>query len=388
MNRKILVAVTGTTPQIITETIYALHEKNWYPDEIHVLTTQIGYKKITETLFGENGFFGRLCQEYDLPEIQFNEQNIHVICDATGEKLADIRTPEENNLAADMIVNFIRKQCADEKTELHISIAGGRKSMGFYVGYALSLFGRPQDKLSHVLVEEAFEQNREFFYPPKNKTTLNTDKGMQDAAQAKIMLAEIPFVRISYGMPNLNANNMSFSETVEAVQRSQINGKLILKIAKSNNQNSPRLKLVCGGNELSVSKQNFCVYWTMAQFAKEGRRITLPNNQIAREKIGTGTYPDLDAFEEAYWQNYLTLNPRLANSCSVETRREREVRRNALKIRITNIVRESVSRIRGKMNRELGEYFANRYGIKSEGRRNELTYFLDIPADWIEIEQT
>lgn len=35
--------------------------------------------------------------------------------DAKGKKLADIRTPEENNLAADMIVNFIRKLCADEK---------------------------------------------------------------------------------------------------------------------------------------------------------------------------------------------------------------------------------------------------------------------------------
>ena len=142
--RKILVAVTGMSPQIVTETVYALHaQQNWQPDEIHVLTTQIGYDNITKALLGENGFFGRLCQEYELPAIQFDEQNIHVICDAEGKKLADIRTPEENNLAADMIVNFIRKLCADENTELHVSIAGGRKSMGFYIGYALSLFGRP-----------------------------------------------------------------------------------------------------------------------------------------------------------------------------------------------------------------------------------------------------
>ena len=46
------------------------------------------------------------------------------------KKLSDIRTPEENNLAADMIVNFIRQQCADDKTELHVSIAGGRKIHG------------------------------------------------------------------------------------------------------------------------------------------------------------------------------------------------------------------------------------------------------------------
>ena len=94
------------------------------------------------------------------------------------KKLSDIRTPEENNLAADMIVNFIRQQCADDKTELHVSIAGGRKSMGFYIGYALSLFGRPQDKLSHVLVTEGFENNPLFSIRPitttifpKNRTT-------------------------------------------------------------------------------------------------------------------------------------------------------------------------------------------------------------------------
>jgi CRISPR-associated protein (TIGR02584 family) len=36
-----------------------------------------------------------------------------------------------------------------------MSIAGGRKTMGFYAGYALSLYGRAQDRMSHVLVEES-----------------------------------------------------------------------------------------------------------------------------------------------------------------------------------------------------------------------------------------
>lgn len=169
--RRVLVAVTGMSPQILTETVYALYtQQNWLPDEIFVLTTQIGYNNIMRTLIGENGFFARLCQDYKLPEIQFGERNIHVIHDADGEKLSDIRTPEENNLAADMIVNFIRQQCADDKTELHVSIAGGRKSMGFYIGYALSLFGRPQDKLSHVLVTEGFENNPLFSIRPITTT--------------------------------------------------------------------------------------------------------------------------------------------------------------------------------------------------------------------------
>ena len=72
-----------------------------------------------------------------------------------------------------------------------------------------------------MLVEEAFEQNREFFYPPKTKTTLNTDRyGMKDAAQAQVMLAEIPFVRMSYGMPNLTHDNVSYSSAVQLLQNS------------------------------------------------------------------------------------------------------------------------------------------------------------------------
>lgn len=37
--------------------------------------------------------------------------------------------------------------------------------MGFFVGYALSLFGRAQDRLSHVLVSDPFESLTDFYYP-------------------------------------------------------------------------------------------------------------------------------------------------------------------------------------------------------------------------------
>lgn len=45
--RRVLVAVTGMSPQILTETVYALYtQQNWLPDEIFVLTTQTGYNNI------------------------------------------------------------------------------------------------------------------------------------------------------------------------------------------------------------------------------------------------------------------------------------------------------------------------------------------------------
>lgn len=78
--KKILVAVTGMSPQIVTETLYALHTQHqWLPEEIHVLTTQTGAENIIGSLLGENGFFRRLCAEYALPAIRFDTDCIHVI---------------------------------------------------------------------------------------------------------------------------------------------------------------------------------------------------------------------------------------------------------------------------------------------------------------------
>lgn len=37
--------------------------------------------------------------------------------------------------------------------------------MGFALGYAMSLFGRPQDCLSHVLVSDPYERVPDFYYP-------------------------------------------------------------------------------------------------------------------------------------------------------------------------------------------------------------------------------
>lgn len=51
-NKEVLIAVTGLTPQVIAETIYALSQKK-IPviiDEICIITTAIGKKIIEDTL--------------------------------------------------------------------------------------------------------------------------------------------------------------------------------------------------------------------------------------------------------------------------------------------------------------------------------------------------
>ena len=152
---RILVAVTGLSPQIVTETLYALavapvpSEPRFVPTRIRLITTEEGASRAKGSLLNShNGWFYRLQSDYRLPAIEFGPQHIVVLKDRTGQPLDHIRTRDDNELAADAITEEIREL----DTAVHASIAGGHKTMGFYLGYALSRFGRAQDRLSHVLV--------------------------------------------------------------------------------------------------------------------------------------------------------------------------------------------------------------------------------------------
>jgi CRISPR-associated protein (TIGR02584 family) len=231
-NRRILLAVSGMSPQIITETLYALHrEAAWLPDEVHLITTINGRDRANLQLLQGAQHFTRLLKELKITrKITFSLDTIHVIIDRNGNALEDLRTPQDNEAAADFITERIRQITADPATELHVSLAGGRKTMGFYAGYALSLFGRPQDRLSHVLVSSEYESLPDFFYPTrKTHVIYKHDKTPVDTSKATVWLAEIPFVRLRDSLPNhLLQTGRSFSETVDMARRANENPHMIL----------------------------------------------------------------------------------------------------------------------------------------------------------------
>lgn len=233
-NKRILLSVTGMSPAVVTETLYALvTEKNFIPTEIQVITTIQGRNKLLSALLGIEAerkerkgalqeFIEDYGSQYGFDHIHFNEDCIHIIEDTNGEQLPDIRTPKENEHAANSIVQLVGKLCQDDETQLHVSIAGGRKTMGFFMGYALSLYGREQDSLSHVLVDEEFETLSNFYYrKPKEYRIVNEKNGKElDASQANIMLAEIPWVRLGLGVSEeLLKNTISYSDSVNKAQQ-------------------------------------------------------------------------------------------------------------------------------------------------------------------------
>lgn len=267
--RRILLAVTGLTPQIVTETLYALAvdaEEKFVPTEIHVITTEEGAQRARlQLLDAQSGQFHALCHEHDLLPIYFPASNIHVIPDPAGQPLADIRTPEDNLRAADFISHLVRDFCADDHAALHVSIAGGRKSMGFFAGYALSLFGRRQDALSHVLVNEPFESLTDFFFPPKQGRVLH-DRNQRPVHtdDARIMLADIPFVRLRGGIPSsLMTGDISFAETVSGVQSGLSFTSLEFDV--------PQRGICCGGKWITLPPSLFAFYLWIAKRCLLGR---------------------------------------------------------------------------------------------------------------------
>lgn len=274
--RRVLVAVTGGSPQTVTETLYALiveARAPFVPTELHLLTTGIGADfAVTGLLAPPARQFARFCEEFNSAigprgPIAFDESRIHVFRNRQGQVLDDIRSVEEVTAAADAITEFVRLMTSDPDCALHASIAGGRKTTGYYLGYAMSMFGRDQDRLSHVLVSEPFETGVEGFYfkPRKPLRLARTGKPSQtiSTSRAKITLADIPFVRLRKGLPpsDLAKGQVRFSEIVAAAQKGLGPLQVVL--------NPQRKLIVCGGAIVELAPRQYALYASLARLRRD-----------------------------------------------------------------------------------------------------------------------
>jgi CRISPR-associated protein (TIGR02584 family) len=251
--RRVLVMAVGLTPQVLTETLYALAvtaKTPWVPTEIHLITTAEGAHRARLSLLeggAIGGHFHQLCQEYGLAGIAFDASHIHVVKDAQGHDIQDMRSEAENTRAADDICAHVGRFCNDPHASVHVSIAGGRKTMGYYLGYALSLFGREQDRLSHVLVNAPFESLPDFYYPPRQpRVLIDRNNRPVKTDEAEITLAEIPFVRLREGLPtDVLSGERSFALAVSAA-----NDRALPRVVLLRDQRIVRLGR--GGHQIDV----------------------------------------------------------------------------------------------------------------------------------------
>jgi CRISPR-associated protein (TIGR02584 family) len=202
--KNILLAVTGLNPQVITETLFALHQNNQRVDAIHVITTRDGKEMIFSNLLaGKSGHYYRYLEEYGIEHssIDFGPHKIHIITDEHGIEIPDITNEYDNERLLKKCLDLTFHLTGQPDTAVFFSVAGGRKTMSSCLTLAAQLYGRPQDRLYHVLVSPEFESNRNFYYPPIESRTIELkDKDGQsffkETRYAQVNLISIPFISI------------------------------------------------------------------------------------------------------------------------------------------------------------------------------------------------
>ncbi|MDN3651355.1 CRISPR-associated ring nuclease Csm6 [Thalassotalea ponticola] len=271
--KNILISVLGSSPAVITETLYALIKKGRFPQEAHLFTTSHGKETFERLNVIET--IRAMCNDYQQEPILLNNLEFHIAKNAHGEAIEDIRDEADQVAIADTITYVIRDIVGkdhDNTTAIDASIAGGRKSMSFYMGYIFSMFAREQDNLSHVLVDMVYE-GTDFMYPTVDSKPLTflygdnkgkikkVDGQPLDAKNAinAIELAEIPFIRLNNSLRDANdsfvyGGKLSYSECITAYQLSMKPENIELSV------DSDRLLIEINGSEIPLSPEQLALY--------------------------------------------------------------------------------------------------------------------------------
>lgn len=366
-SRRILLVITGLTPQVVTETLFALWQDApaSLPTEIHVLSTAEGVERARLMLFSdEPGWFHRLLKDYRLPPIRFGADSLHTLTDGGGHPLTDIRSGADNTAAADGVIEWVRRLTEDDDAQLHVSLAGGRKTLGFFAGYALSLYGRPQDRLSHVLVDAPFESHPGFFYPTPYSHVIYAsppDQKPLDTRNAAVTLADIPFVRLRHGLPEaLLKGRSSFSATVRAAQTALGPARLDIDLSART--------VTSGGIAVPFPPAELAFYAWLARRAQRGLEpIPCPSPSLP-------DYPSR-AYAEDYRREYHTILGELGDADRV------------VEGLCYGMDKNYFERRKSRVNRMLRDALgagAAAYEIKGFGRRPRTTYGLSLSAHQID----
>jgi len=200
----ILLAIAGLSPQVITETLYALHQDGVVLDEIHIIATRIGRDAIaTQLLAPDDGRYFRYLKDYgiDIERILFAHETIHVLRDLQGNPIDDIISEEENEILLKECLTYAYQFTKKPQNTVFFSIAGGRKTMSACLMVAAQMYARPQDRIYHVLVSPEFESHKDFFYPPVKPVMLELrdakgQNNYKDTSYARVTLVPIPFISL------------------------------------------------------------------------------------------------------------------------------------------------------------------------------------------------
>jgi len=384
--QNILIAVTGLTPQVITETLYYLTQVKKPPvmiSEIYVITTLSGRKEIMKNLLNEGkGKYFEFLKEYTIhpDSILFDGDCIFVARDKKGNMINDIRTTEESSAFANFTMQIIKRKTEDKDKTIIASVAGGRKTMSVYMAYALQLFGRQQDVLTHVLVNEDFEMNPDFYYIPKQPQELITRNGKKiTTADARIELVEVPFIRLREKLSSVFGDDDKTYE--EMVKYSQHEIDRITPVFPLKLTLSERL-VTAGPVSFRLQPLHYAIYYFMANSKAKECPITERKSCRGCTKcfvtIGEIT-------EKKNLEKILTFYEKMFGQGSLHVEKM-QVRFTKPPVGFMDSFRAYFAKINKVINKNFNEG-AEQYEISSSGGYGARKYGIKIDKSLIKLEQ-
>jgi len=171
-----LLTVMGERPQVMTELIWALAQKeDRYPARIIVLTTTRGRRALRAQLLGDPAYHDAnnrkdrwtpFCREVLHLDEPLALDEIEVPKHTDGTEIEDIYDPDDGRLFENWCFDLVHSLTRDiGGRPLYGCIAGGRKTMGQDVTTAFTLYARRHDRLYHVIVPKHVEKDKTFFWP-------------------------------------------------------------------------------------------------------------------------------------------------------------------------------------------------------------------------------
>jgi CRISPR-associated protein (TIGR02584 family) len=325
----ILLALSGLSPAVLSESVWALAHENppIIPARVVVITTRRGSEAIRRDLLA-SGVWERLRATLLAPPrlLRFGSSSasIRLLPAPMGvDDADDIATSTGSACAGDFILDTLRQFTENPDVRVVFSIAGGRKTMAVLGALAMTLLGRPADRLCHVLVNPPFDSPGlvpRFAFPDPTVAHYSLAGTVVPAGDARITLCDIPYVRVrQLFVEHLDVLPGTFTNLVDRANRC---------VALSPRQ--PRVLLdparfLCSvqGVDIALSVSEYLMFWMLCDRAWRGEARIVGCERLAEQ---------LTAFDCAVTPERMPAKLHWVDSSFIEDRER--VRRLASRLRL------------------------------------------------------
>ncbi len=277
--KTILLATLGKFPQIITETLYAIHQEGFeWPAEVIIITNK-ECKDIAIKALLENSLLENMCRDIGKPVIKHEDVSFLTITEHDNfEDFISVENEIEN-----FIMDAVRALTEDAEQQIHAVYTGGIKTMSTILCRAMDFYGRPFDRLSSIFVSKDFQRCDSFYYPKDQVIDVGAGT-LLNAKNATITL------RTTRPLPHKGKLNLkkssafdtfSYAELIKFLEYSSSPEEIKIEIIE--NQFNPCINVLWGDiflKKISFAKGErrglFCFYAIMAEGYVKNEEINRP----------------------------------------------------------------------------------------------------------------